>query len=89
VEAVWKVEGIGSAANSVAASTRAAGSGGNGAQPVRKSIAKPPAKVASKPAGKPAVKSPADDSATARVPFGRGPKGKSFDRGAHGKQGRR
>jgi TPP-dependent pyruvate/acetoin dehydrogenase alpha subunit len=89
VEAVWKVEGIGSAANSVAASTRAAGSGGNGAQPVRKSIAKPPAKVATKPAGKPAVKSPADDSATARVPFGRGPKGKSFDRGAHGKQGRR
>ena len=89
VEAVWKVEGIGSAANSVAASTRAADSGGNGAQPVRKSIAKPPAKVATKPAGKPAVKSPADDSATARVPFGRGPKGKSFDRGAHGKQGRR
>jgi len=89
VEAVWKVEGIGSAANSVAASTRTAGSGGNGAQPVRKSIAKPPAKVATKPAGKPAVKSPADDSATARVPFGRGPKGKSFDRGAHGKQGRR
>jgi TPP-dependent pyruvate/acetoin dehydrogenase alpha subunit len=88
VEAVWKVEGIGSAANSGAASTRAAGSGGNGAQPARKTIAKPPAKVATKPAGKPAVKSQADDSA-ARVPFGRGPKGKSLDRGSHGKQGRR
>jgi pyruvate dehydrogenase E1 component alpha subunit/2-oxoisovalerate dehydrogenase E1 component alpha subunit len=89
VEAVWKVDGIGSSTTTRVGSSSTAGSGGNGAQPSRKTIAKLPAKVVTKPAGKSAVKPQADESAAARVPFGRGPKGKSLDRGSHGKQGRR
>jgi len=86
-EATWKVEGFGSAANPATVSTPAAGSAGNGAQPGAKAPARAETKSAEKSIAKSSVKAEATKVA-GRVPFGRGPKGKSFG-GARDKQGRR
>jgi hypothetical protein len=88
VEAVWQVEGFGALEKVAAGAKQAAASGGNGAKS-SKPAGKPPVKVAAKPPAKAPVKAEDASAAAPRVPFGRGPKDKSFRRASQDKAGRR
>jgi TPP-dependent pyruvate/acetoin dehydrogenase alpha subunit len=84
IDAAWKVESFGDIDEATAEMTQTAASGGNGA----KTLAKPVAKANSKPSAKIPAKANGEKSTAPRVPFGRGPKGKSSGRVPQGRQGR-
>jgi len=84
IEAVWKVDTFGAMDEAAAEIRQSAASGGNGA----KTLAKPVAKANSKAPAKIPAKANGEKSAAPRVPFGRGPKGKTSPREPQGRQGR-
>jgi TPP-dependent pyruvate/acetoin dehydrogenase alpha subunit len=90
VEAAWKVEGYGDLDKVAAGAKQSASSpiDGNGSKS-SKPGGKPPVKAVTKAPAKAASKTEEEKAAAARVPFGRGPKDKSFRQTTQHKQGRR
>ncbi len=88
VEAAWHVEGFGALEKVAVGAKQAAASAGNGAKS-SKPAGKPLAKAAAKPPAKAPVKTEDASAAAPRVPFGRGPKDKSFRQASQDKGGRR